>query len=214
MLCDRCKKNEATSHTVYVVNGEKTESHLCQSCRNEQQGIQDMNNSNLFSSLLGNMPRTEPLRCSLCGMEYSKFQQTGLLGCAQCYQDFREQLSPMLQRIHGRVQHQGHVPVSAGKALKARKRLEALQREMQDAVQIEDFERAAQLRDMLRSARKELAELQHPFGAEGIGDRERQSQALDEAPAEQKESARSEKTEKPRNKASNDEPEASKEDDA
>lgn len=165
MLCDSCKKNQATYHSMQVVAGHKTESHLCQECLAAQQGI-DMTATNLLAGLLGQVPRSEPLRCSLCGLEYGRFQQTGKLGCAQCYQDFRKQLLPTLQRIHGNVQHQGHVPVSASEALKARRRLEALKKEMQEAVQAEDFERAAQLRDMLKEAQKELVNIQHPFGGE------------------------------------------------
>ena len=166
MQCDICKKNPATYHAMQVVGGQKTESHLCQECLAAQQGV-DISATNLLAGLLGQEPRSEPVRCSLCGMEYKRFQQTGKLGCAQCYQDFRGQLLPTLQRIHGNVQHQGHVPASASEALRARRRLEALKQEMQEAVQAEDFERAAQLRDMLRAAQKELENLQHPFGGEG-----------------------------------------------
>lgn len=164
MLCDHCKKNPANYHYTHVINGQRTESHLCQECLNAQTGINLSGSGNLFSAMLGGQPKAEPLRCSLCGLEYSRFQKTGLLGCAQCYNDFRPQLEPMLRRIHGHVQHQGHVPASAGEALKARRRLDALQEEMQQAVQDENFERAAELRDQVRSAKKELEALQHPFG--------------------------------------------------
>lgn len=163
MLCDRCKKNQATYHFTQVVNGQKTESHLCPDCVSAQasSGSED---ENLFSGLLGQHPQSKPLRCSLCGQEYARFQKTGLLGCAQCYNDFREQLSPMLQRIHGNVKHQGHVPASASEALKARRRMDDLQQEMRAAVEAENFERAAELRDQLKEAKKELERLQHPFG--------------------------------------------------
>ena len=177
MLCDVCKKNQATYHSMQVINGHRSESHLCQGCLSAQQG-QESAHANLLSGLLGQTPKTTPLRCSLCGMEYGRFQQTGKLGCAQCYQDFRSQLTPTLQRIHGNVHHQGHVPASAGEALKARKLIDALQKEMQEAVQAEDFERAAQVRDMLREAQKELERIQHPFG--GVKD-EAAQQAADAA---------------------------------
>lgn len=153
MLCDRCKKNQATYHFTQVVNGEKSESHLCPECVSAQ--ASGLDHENLFSGLLGQTPPAQPLQCSRCGLEYARFQKTGLLGCSQCYDDFREQLSPMLQRIHGNVQHQGHVPASASEALKVRRRIEALQEEMRTAVSCEDFERAAQLRDMLREAKRE-----------------------------------------------------------
>lgn len=164
MLCDRCKTNPANYHYTQVLNGQRTETHLCQDCLNAQTGASLEGGGNLFSAMLGGQPKAEPLHCSLCGLEYSRFQQTGLLGCAQCYNDFRPQLEPMLRRIHGHVQHQGHVPASASEAIKARRRIDALQDEMKQAVQSEDFERAAQVRDMLRSAQKELEALQHPFG--------------------------------------------------
>ena len=70
---------------------------------------------------------------------------------AQCYQDFRTQLAPILKRIHGRVQHAGHVPPNVGRARQAREEMERLKAEMNEAVSTENFERAAQLRDRIRA---------------------------------------------------------------
>lgn len=36
MLCDNCKKNEATVHMTRVVNGKKSERHLCNACAKQQ----------------------------------------------------------------------------------------------------------------------------------------------------------------------------------
>lgn len=162
MLCDQCKQNPATYHYTHIVNGQKSEAHLCQECLQKQSagGVNQV--SNLFSGLLGRTPPADVPRCSQCGLDFRRFQQTGLLGCAQCYHDFHQQLEPMLKRIHGQVQHQGHVPQSAAESLKVRRRMDALQEEMKQAVQEENFERAAELRDQIRITQGELDALRQP----------------------------------------------------
>ena len=50
MLCQNCKKNEATMHIKRVINGEATESHLCHNC------AQSMNVGGFFDDFSLNLP--------------------------------------------------------------------------------------------------------------------------------------------------------------
>ncbi len=155
MLCDDCKKNPATVRLIAIVDGNKTERNLCASCVARQKlqlrsdGVQSM-----LSAIISGAGKTTikhpGLRCSACGMEYDDFLKTSRLGCAQCYQDFRAQLRPLLIRLHGRAQHAGRVPERVEDSLKALSRMEHLRREMDLAVACEDFEQAAALRDEMR----------------------------------------------------------------
>lgn len=161
MLCEQCQQNPATLHFTQVINGEKTEKHLCEACA-KAQGVFTMQDvTSLLSSLLeGSAPRAQSagttLRCARCGMTYGQFRESGVLGCANCYQDFRKQLSPVLQRIHGRLQHEGHIPASASEGLQLKRQIEAKRRDMQSAIEQEEFESAAKLRDELRVLQNKL----------------------------------------------------------
>lgn len=155
MICDACKNKDATVKLIAIIDGKKTERHLCAECMEKQkqraraEGMQSM-----LSAIISGVRRTDVqhtgLRCSNCGLSYDEFRKTSRLGCAQCYSDFRTQLRPLLMRLHGSVQHVGRIPERVDASLKENSRLEQLRREMQVAVACEDFEHAAILRDTLR----------------------------------------------------------------
>lgn len=156
MTCDHCKKNEATVKLIAIIDGVKTERHLCAECVEKQkrqataQGMQSM----LAAIIAGARKREvhEPgLHCSSCGLSFDEFRKTSRLGCAQCYTDFRTQLRPLLLRLHGRAQHAGRVPELVDAQMKTHSQLERLRRELEIAVACEDFEQAAVLRDELRT---------------------------------------------------------------
>jgi protein arginine kinase activator len=89
--------------------------------------------------------------CSYCGTSVEDFKRTGRLGCPHCYTTYEGQLRAILRRIHGSTQHLGkvYVPPAADAADRAA-RLAGLRHKLQRAVETEDFERAAQLRDQIR----------------------------------------------------------------
>jgi len=108
----------------------------------------------LLSLLKGatNSPaETVHIRCENCGQTYEVFQKTGMLGCPKCYDIFREQLAPLLGRIHGKTTHTGRVPSETAEQMSMMRRLEILRRDMDKAVAHEDFELAAKLRDEIRA---------------------------------------------------------------
>lgn len=90
------------------------------------------------------------LRCPSCGMTYNQFTQLGRFGCPDCYDSFSSRLEPLLRRIQTGTSHTGKVPVKSGATLQQKRRLEALRRELQQAVANEQFERAAELRDQIK----------------------------------------------------------------
>jgi protein arginine kinase activator len=95
---------------------------------------------------------TAETECSFCGLTFADFRRTGRLGCPHCYETFGEQLPRLLRRIHGGVKHVGKVYLPPDPtASELEKRLEGLRRGLDRAVHDEDFERAAELRDEIRS---------------------------------------------------------------
>lgn len=157
-LCDGqgCEK-PAVVHVTQVVNGVASHHHLCRECA-EEKGISAWSGSPAdvsgFIAQLGagepGSPEVAEEPCSFCGLTFERFKETGRLGCPQCYTSYEPSLRRLLERIHGAAQHVGKVylpPDSAAADLD--KQLALLRSRLQRAVEAEDFERAAVLRDQI-----------------------------------------------------------------
>ena len=166
MLCEECKVNEATYTLSVMMGDEITTRHLCGDCMARMNMTLSAGNiksllSYILSAITGNDTSAAPQQevvCPRCHTTLSQFTKTGHLGCPGCYEAFREQLQPMLLQIHGRVQHAGRQPLCTEDAQRTRSRQEQLTRLMEQAVALEDFETAAQLRDQLRALAKKEAQ--------------------------------------------------------
>ena len=102
-----------------------------------------------------NKTKTEPkLKCPKCGLTYEDFKKVGRLGCGECYNAFKEALVPLLKRIHGSTQHCGKSPKKIAKIVKTKNELDVLKEKLQKAVQKEDFEEAAKVRDKIKEIEK------------------------------------------------------------
>ncbi len=167
MLCQECRKRQATVHITRIVNGHKTEMVLCEQCAKEKGELEMFAEpqfplQSFLASLLeqgGHAAQSTPAiaaRCSNCGLTYRDFARTGRLGCSQCYSEFGGWLDPVLRRIHGTSKHTGKVPARTGGTAKIRKSLNDLREALSRAVQSEEFEKAAGLRDEIRRLEKEL----------------------------------------------------------
>lgn len=159
--CDNCSK-PATVHLTEIKNGKKVEKHLCEQCAAQNEGLPVKGNTPI-NELLTNfvlahsgLQKETGQSCEHCGITWAEFRQHGLLGCAHDYELFERDLTPLLQRAHeGGTHHIGKVPSrrSAG-APPAKRPVDTgkLRKELSRAVEAEDYERAAQLRDAIRAA--------------------------------------------------------------
>lgn len=89
-------------------------------------------------------PKAEP-RCPVCSHALSDFSKSGRLGCSECYEAFRPLVERTLKKIHLTNSHEGKIPSKAGKELRAKKYLENLKNQLQEAVKKEDYELAAKI---------------------------------------------------------------------
>jgi protein arginine kinase activator len=156
MLCQRCKKHSATVHLTEIVKSEKRERHLCEKCA-AQEGItmkQHIPLNELLSNFLvaqAGAKEMSDLVCPECGMTFAEYRNHGLLGCPNDYDVFEKALGPMIERAHeGGTHHVGKVPKRMGAGMSRQRDLMRLRRELQTAVQTEDYERAAELRDKIQ----------------------------------------------------------------
>ena len=180
MICKICNKNPATIHIQEIVNGEKKTLHICAECAakksKEDPVLQGFNLAEMLYSLSGQLgtgdaEKPEPLKegdetqsvCQKCGWDTGKFRKTGRLGCASCYEVFCDIITPALANMHRGVLHVGKVPGLDATDPSGRRPMEImkLQRELEDCVRREDFERAAEIRDKINALRVEAA---HPEG--------------------------------------------------
>lgn len=160
MLCDACNKKEATVHLTEIVNEKITKLHLCEACaKNKGAEMEEhFGLSDLLAGLADLGAHVEPdvmstTKCPSCGFTYQDFKKVGRFGCGECYEAFRKQLDPLLKRIHGSNRHVGKVPLTAGKAVKeitVLQSIKELKSQLEKAIQTEEFEQAAKLRDRIR----------------------------------------------------------------
>ncbi len=159
-ICDQCGDADAVVHLTQIVNNEMKVSHLCEKCAAAKgvEGGEDPTNFPLtgFLAQLADAPDSEDLPealgpCSFCGLTFENFREAGRLGCPHCYTTFESYLRGLLRRVHGSTQHVGKVylPPDPG-ASEVEKQVEVLRHKLQRAVDSEDFERAAGLRDKIR----------------------------------------------------------------
>ncbi len=156
-LCQYCGKREAKIHFTDVSKeGKATEMHVCEPCAHEK------NMSHAFPSLLTHIvkggsqaPRGEtdtvPAACAQCGLTYAEFKAKGRLGCPACYETFSPVLVPLLEKVHGSAMHTGRIPERLRKSLVTGGEMTKLEAELAEAITAEEYERAARLRDRIRS---------------------------------------------------------------
>ncbi|MCD8307681.1 MAG: hypothetical protein LUD51_05620 [Clostridia bacterium] len=156
MLCQRCKKNQATIEYKEAVNGKVFEYHLCPACYQEMFGSLQSANADLLMDLLApKMQKTEK-RCPVCGTTYSEYQRTGLLGCPSCYDAFKTELMPAIERIQGHTAHVGKANMNADKSGYHRK-LQELQEQLEAAIRNKEFMKANDIYEQINAINAELS---------------------------------------------------------
>ncbi len=172
MLCQKCLKNEATVKVVQIVNGKKKELSLCQSCAIEmgfEKAAKELQLPQLFGSLVLDILKKETdtappvskrqtgsLKCPYCGTTWEDFKRTGLLGCDKCYDAFHDEIKKVLKQIHGNARHIGSRPSSVKTPVV--QNLAKLRQELKKAVENEEYEKAARLRDQIRELQNQVKE--------------------------------------------------------
>ena len=151
--CDKCDR-PATYHSVEIVNGKKIEKHLCE-YHAAQEGLTFKVAHKPINELLTNFVKMHSqdasptgLVCDHCGLTYTEFQERSLLGCPSCYQAFARPMDPLLARTHeGATEHHGKIPTQAGLGAQNQQQLLRMRKRLAEAVDAEDYELAARLRD-------------------------------------------------------------------
>lgn len=163
MKCENCGEVDAVIKLTQVENNKMTMLHLCEQCA-AAKGLDAQEPppasfplQEFLAQMGGSAATPKPdtsidEKCDFCGLTFQGFRKAGRLGCPHCYVAFEGHLRGLLGRIHNSTQHVGKVYLPPDPTASQReRRLEGLRGQLRRAVEAEDFERAAALRDEIRA---------------------------------------------------------------
>ena len=171
MLCDDCGKNDAHIHITQIGPNGRIDKNLCETCAANYGAFPismaaEQKNVSMHDFLKGILSQkseaeTSPravgaLVCPHCSMSFQDFQESGRIGCSVCYDTFRQQLEPIIRRVHGSTIHSGKIPRRSGGATRVKHEIEMLRRELKNSISKEEYEKAAEYRDRIRALENEL----------------------------------------------------------
>lgn len=176
LQCDACQAKEAEVFLTQIVEGKMQKVNLCKACAAEK-GVDDPTGFALTELLsgLGTSTETEkpaapggslpahgapviPAKCPVCGFTQADFKKTGRLGCSECYDTFTDHLGNLLKAMHKGTRHTGKLPARVVRQHQLTARMKGLQDDLLKAVQEENYEDAANLRDQIRKLSSQLDE--------------------------------------------------------
>jgi protein arginine kinase activator len=154
MKCQKCPK-AATLHITEVLSEDQFEElHLCEECAQKylyepqnQKSAKVAPGAQLAAEEESGLPNRE---CPVCGIKFVEFRNTGRLGCPHDYEEFREELTTLLENIHGETRHVGKAPRRLHVTKQTQSELVELRKQLLLAVNKEKYEEAARLRDRIR----------------------------------------------------------------
>ena len=176
MICEECGRNDAIVHIVQIGPGGRSEKNICMSCaarygasifRAQQENVSA---EDFLKGIFGSNQQESAaeedaphITCPNCGVQFQDFPQTGQIGCSICYETFHHELTPLLRRIHGASVHRGKIPRRSGSSIMLRQEAEQLRARLKEAVAREEYEKAAEYRDRIRSLESRMEE--QPYGS-------------------------------------------------
>ena len=162
MICQKCGKHPATVHLKQITNGVAKEEYLCSLCASTDNSFfgadTDMSTESLLNALLigGRPSASSSATCPLCGMTAREIQRSRRAGCAKCYEVFRNELTNAAFRIHGAVKHVGKAKEKPREETERLSKIEELKNKQLKAIEEQDFELAAKLRDEIKALNENI----------------------------------------------------------
>jgi len=171
VYCQVCKKNIAAVHYTEIDADYKVkkETHMCEACA-QAQGLQGTTPKTVApiqvieNLIKPNLPQQLKdlieTRCEICGMTYPEFRATGRLGCPADYKVFKDGIRSILDQVQGGARkHIGKIPKRAGSLIRLQAQETSLRDDLNKAITVENYEKAAKLRDALKQIEQDLKEM-------------------------------------------------------
>jgi protein arginine kinase activator len=164
--CQRCAK-AATYHITDVDHGTVREYHFCDEHARSHLTPSEESSEPAVGALAAGLAKgtgrarepsaAEKRTCPHCQISFGEFRNTGRLGCPHDYEVFRDELMPLLENIHDETRHAGKVPRRAPRTSQRQSDLIELRRQLRKAIEVEDYEAAARLRDQIRTVEQQAS---------------------------------------------------------
>jgi len=163
MLCERCRKKDATIHLTEIMQEKRSEVHLCETCAREMGLNSKLSNfsisvSDVLSFIeIDEQPADELPLCGVCGTNFVIYARQGKLGCPECYRYLSGPMSGVIKSYHGDKKHSGKIPfvptqpetVLESSLKENMPDIKELEENLLAAVKDERYEEAAILRDKI-----------------------------------------------------------------
>jgi protein arginine kinase activator len=156
MKCQSCGKKQATVRYIENINGVENEIYFCEDCA-KNLGFSDF--SDIFSPIFASIPKyifddITKSKCEKCGYTLDEYSKTGLFGCPECYDTFRDELDKIFLKLHDKNRH---VKIQSNENIKKVSSMEdknseilKLKNEIKKYIENEDYENAAIARDKIK----------------------------------------------------------------
>jgi protein arginine kinase activator len=167
MTCEICCIKEAVFHIKQIVGKEEIELHLCQSCAavrgiNTSTSEGDVSISDLLTNLMdikSHLKKSQKkVVCPQCGFTFDKFKKSGRLGCSECFVAFSKQIRVLMHKMFGTIQHRGKYPLKLQAYKMYMDDIQTLKIKLDEALNKEDYEEAAVLRDKIKQMQEKVKE--------------------------------------------------------
>ena len=157
MLCDSCRERDAVVHLTQIQNNTVEQIHLCERCAAERGVETSVPQKNPLGDFLAEVHKqvapvtSDGSRCAFCGTTMADFRTTGRWGCSRCYGTFEQGMRELLRRVHGSSRHVGRgYSAPQDEALERTGQIGELKERLRRAIENEQFELAADLRDRIK----------------------------------------------------------------
>jgi protein arginine kinase activator len=156
MKCQKCTKAATLHITEVLADDQYEELHLCEECAQkylyepQPKGSGTKSHEPSHTEEADDAGSGQSPECPLCGIKFVEFRNSGRLGCPHDYQEFRNELTPLLENIHGETKHCGKTPRRLPQNKETQSELMQLRKQLHQAVLKEAYEDAARLRDRIR----------------------------------------------------------------
>ena len=163
MICEYCNSKPATVILTQNIDGQTKTIHMCQDCAaalgvsfdkvDVGQVMGDIDNffASMFGTKTSNTAPGSTLTCEFCGMSLSELQKTGKCGCANCYNVFSDSVESAIRHLHAATSHCGKIPYSVDGKLSIKRKTDDLKAKLAIAIQNEEYEKAAVIRDEIKA---------------------------------------------------------------
>ena len=92
------------------------------------------------------------MTCQACGFSHAEFKKSGRFGCSECYSVFQGGLESLVKAMHKGTRHLGKIPSRYRVVKKYNDQITELKDLLMNAINEENFEEAAKLRDEIKLA--------------------------------------------------------------